>query len=100
MGTDEFGPFRQCGLIVEDLTGCLFVEDGIAGLDPAELGISLEEMRQSQDVLLVAKSPQPEDDQPLYIEIRTITVVIDAVPQNQNFPQKYSLQFYQYRVLL
>ena len=100
MGSDEPGPLRQGGLIIEDLTGGFFIEDGIAGFDPAELSISLKEMGQPQDVLLMTKPSEPEDDQTLYIEIRTITVVIDAIPQYQNFPQKYSLQFYQYRVLL
>ena len=39
-------------------------------------------MRQCENVLLVAQTAQSEDDKPLYIKIRVVTVMVDAIAQD------------------
>ncbi len=39
-------------------------------------------MRQGENVLLVAQTAQPEDDKPLYIKIRVVTVMVDTIAQD------------------
>ena len=69
-------------LIIKYLPGGLFIEDGIAGFYLPEFAVSLEEMRQGENVLLVAQTAQPEDDKPLYIKIRVVTVMVDTIAQD------------------